>query len=250
MVVANNDFMIKLILMAMLFNNTNYKILKVLELERILKKELRDCGKFDQQLKDNGVFVYFLKSGEVILLPNSLNDNAEGIIFSNKDEYQQCIENDCFPIQNTDTDPAEKYQKEIISLKDNMKRNLIYLDSVSGNNQQVDGQIKYDDLPFMIQKLKSQWADLTTPQKLLAAVALGEYIIRMNKGEWVLIKRYGVFNPYYLPGISTADNKFFLLLDQVQMYFEISTITLAAFIKLDRVTNPKDSLHRYTFKRL
>src|SRR5579864_8330108 len=61
------------------------KIMKVSELKELLRAESRKWTDHNEQLKTNAAFIYYLNSGQVILLPSDVNDESSGLLFENKD---------------------------------------------------------------------------------------------------------------------------------------------------------------------
>src|SRR6266705_219125 len=77
-----------------------YQVSQVSKLEPYLKSESRTVHDYDAQLKTNYAFVYYLKSGQVLLLPSNRLGDSRGLLFSDKQCFSECVKKDHFPIDN------------------------------------------------------------------------------------------------------------------------------------------------------
>ena len=68
-------------------------------------------------------------------------------------------------------------------------------------------------------------------------------------GNWILLKKYGTFNPYYTPGILYPDHSIIVLSDILDLYFDNSSITSDNFVKLPFIKEPKLKLGNNFFEQ-
>jgi len=192
-----------------------------------LKKHSRDAIiDFDYQLQTNYGFVYQLKNGEVIFIPNDLKSDA--ILFESKKCFDEIIKKDQFPIPNPGKDmfdiegermrtfhlQAEYYKDHLNKvLKFNFKE--ITKESVQTYLSKVIGR-----------KIKK----LTTPTDIVALISvIGELVKRETSGKWILEKRYGMYNPIYEPNIVTSDGNL------ISISFNVMGLVKWRVAKLDTI---------------
>ena len=110
----NNSILYLVLFLNML--KPDYEILKVADLKTELKNSAKGVFDFDVQLPYSNAFVYRLKSGKVVLMPNNLVDTSEGILFENENIFQRYESAGRFPVDNEDKTLEELFQKEIIDV--------------------------------------------------------------------------------------------------------------------------------------
>jgi hypothetical protein len=226
-----------------LVQSPSFEIFKVSELDKMLNAEGRSRAVFDEQLQTNFSFIYFLKSGGVIMLPSDRNDNSKGILFFNKDYYLDCIKKDSFPLENPEMSTLEKYKTEIITINKGIN-GIIYnfckkLDKTS--------EIKDFDISQIANLLlrirdNIEFKKLNPKERLYAYLILGEYIRRINKGEWMVLKKYDKFNPYYEPVIVYPNSNFLLILNNAHSFFENKDLPLDAFLNWKEIKTPVNNI--------
>ena len=222
-----------------------FKVLMVSELKSYLRQERRDVLNFDSQLETNLAYVYYLKSGEVILMPGNLLDSSKGIIFNDSICFKEYLKKDSFPIENEDIKLEEKYQSDILELDKKMSEIITYL------SKAYNYKSNPDSLSLLLQKAREKEINGKVPDKenLYSGLLLGEYIRRTNNGKWILLKKYGTFNPYYTPAILYADSSIIVLREDLDLYFNGSSITPENFVKLPFIVEPKLKLGSSFFEK-
>jgi hypothetical protein len=210
---------------------------KVSELKDRLDQDTVDILAYDTCLDTNNAFVYNLKSGEVILLPNSLSDNSRGLIFRDQQCFKSFFENDHFPIENEEIKVQEKYKSEILNVH-NMINDIITELSIKVDMKISFDLLNNDSLAEMLKQLKLKRSKLKEKELVYAALVLGEYIRRVNDGNWILLKRYGTFNPYYTPAILLDNTRVVCFWDYLTSFFNNGSISPEAYVSLPYIKNP------------
>lgn len=228
----------------------NYSILNVSELLSRLETESRNIFDIDTQLSTNLCFVYYLKSGEVILIPGaSKTDTSKGILFSERKYFDECVKNDHFPVENERKTMEETYQDEIKTINKQIDKMFYELNSKLSTKEVLDVN-NISSLSKLLEFAKKKWKKLTTQDQLHAALLLGEYTRRTYKARWLLIKKYGTYNPYYTPAILYSDNSILELRNYLSIYFN-RPATPEMYVKYPFIENPslklnlKDDPSRY-----
>lgn len=218
-----------------------HKVIPVSELKLLLTAESRGVLDFDQQLKTNKAFVYSMKTGKVVVLPNDLSDNSNGLLFNNKSCFEQCISLDKFPIDNQNKTLEEKFQPDILNIDKQIERIILDLSAPYGF------QPNPPPLEILLRKLKSSKGKRSDQMTLYSGLVLGEYLRRAVRGKWVLLKTYGTFNPYYTIGIVYPNMSVVILRDAVDMYFFGSSIAPESFIELPFIQSPSLKIKNTNF---
>lgn len=207
-----------------------YKVLPISELQLYVQKNSKEDS--DDQLKTNYALVYYLKSGEVVLMPGSHSERGKGLLFKDVNCFKNFEKMDSFPIENEKKVLEEKYQSTILSLNTKIPEILSNLTKLVNDNQ------KEDSIPSLLEKSKKKVYKKDEKVNIYSGLLLGEYIRRTYNGKWILLKIYGTFNPYYTPAILYPDNSVLLLRNKLKTYFENQSITLDTFINLDFIKDP------------
>lgn len=214
-----------------------FRIKKVYELKEDLKADSREWINFDEQLKTNSAFIYYLKSGQVILLPNDVLNESQGILFEDKTCYLKYLDSDRFPIENPEKPVYDKCQEDILNITNNINKILNHLHSLTGGTPLKEYNI--NDLNEMLKKLRKIKKALSLKEKLYMALALGEYVRRVNNGVWLAIKYYGKYNPYYVPALHYRSNdQVLLILDFFKTFFDDNEMTAEIFSSLQYIKAP------------
>ncbi len=225
------------------FMNQPYEILLVSDLRNILKENSLNRQDFDFCLKTNGCFVYTLKSGELIVIPNDTVHNTKGLLISNKENYQRCIDSDHFPIESEKKRIEEKYAEEIGSINkraDKIIEELKLKFIPSQNSKKIDRESLSELLLIVRENLKR----LSEKDKVYSVLALGEYLREKNNGKWVLIKYYGAFNPYFQPAVVYPDSSVVTIWTSAGTYLRNSVMTPEDFSNLPYIKSPAGKLNR------
>ncbi len=201
---------------------------------------------FDTCLSTNKCFVYYLKSGEVFLLPNNYsNVHSKGILFYNKECYDDCLKKDHFPIENSKLVIEEKYANYIQNVDKKIDTVIqeMMLRFMPKNKEKLSDSTRISQLLLTLKSKKLNEKDL-----FYAALTLGEFVRRFNKGHWIILKRYGTYNPYYTPGIIYEDNSICLFWDYLKTYFKNPPLTPEKFSSLTYIKKPALNLNSNFFQ--
>lgn len=205
----------------------DFEVLKVKDAESVLSAENKDFMSFDFQHKFNNAYVFILASGDVLMLPNSLQPNENGIKFKSKKNYEVFSQKDRFPINNTFLSIQEIHQKEILRLGENTSEVVNFFKE----RLKIVNDAK--DYKEILQKIKSiDLSDDLTKGYIYSRILLGEQIRITVKGKWILLKEYGTFNPYYTPAIIDNKNQIIELIHLSDLFFDNPSITVDNFLKL------------------
>lgn len=219
--------------------NAEFEILKVSELKKILDKEKRDLKSFNYQLKTNNAFCYVLDDSSVILMPNRILDTNNGLLFKDFKSYEFYLKNDSFPI-NEEKNIYYKLNSEILDLKLEISKILVKEKSKIDikKNQRTD---IFSTLESLLIEYQQKWNFLTYEEKFYSLVILGEYLRIMNKAKWMLIKKYGAFNPFFVPVILFDNGNFINITESGEFFFKNKSLSIETFRNWDENTNPKNN---------
>lgn len=231
------------IILALIMNLNCYKIQTVSELKHILHNESRDILRFDLQLKDNLAFIYYLKTGHVIMLPNNLLDNEKGILFDSKSCFEKYLQKDSFPIENQEIQIEENFQEEILEV--NLRIDSIVAYFVKKYDH--ESQLTLSDILLKVRNDEKQ-KRVDSKETLYSGLLLGEFVRRAVDGKWILLKKYGTFNPYYTPGIIYPDGSILILREKLDLFFESDSILPEGFLKWPGIRNPSLKFESRVFK--
>ena len=223
-----------------------YKVINYDEVKSILDDNSRTFIRFDLCLSTNFCFVYYLKSGEVVLIPPKYSDkNLKGILFANKKCLFDCMDADHFPVQNERMTVEEKYGDIVKNIQDSIKPIVTELLS-EYMPEKKDTAIESATLSKLLGIIRKK----KLPEKKLfyAALALGEYVREVNGGKWIILKKYGTYNPYYVPAIIYPDNNIFILWDFLTSFFKESNYTPEIYAGLPWVKSPELKMDGAFFK--
>jgi hypothetical protein len=213
-----------------------YKVINYDEVKSILDDNSRTFTGFDLCLSTNLCFVYYLKLGEALLIPPNYSDqNLKGLLFANKKCLFDCIDADHFSIQNERMTVAEKYGDILENLQASIKpivKELLSEYMPEKKNAAIESAT-ISQLLIIIQKNK-----LPEKNMFYAALALGEYVREVNGGKWIILKKYGTYNPYYVPAIIYPDNAIFTLWDDLSSFFQDFNTTPEIYACLPWVKSP------------
>jgi len=102
------------LILTLMVNQGGTRILDAGQAQAYLKLHGATLIHPDNYVKTNGCSLYYLSSGEVVLLPGDYSDmELKGIIFNDKKELEKCLEADRFPVENKTNDPVETNQHYI-----------------------------------------------------------------------------------------------------------------------------------------
>jgi hypothetical protein len=134
------------------------------------------------------------------------------------------------PVENKSDDPVQTNQHYILHL-----------------DKEIDGIIKaMRDLSALLMSLRAQ--ELSKQDLFYAALILGENVRRVNRGQWMILKKYGTYNPYYVPAIVYSSERIFLLWDYLETFFGSSSVSPEHYAALPYVEEPGLLLNNGFFK--
>lgn len=191
-----------------------FEIKKSKELIEFLKtKEKKDAFyDFDYQMQTNYGFVYNLKGGQVIFIPNDFRNN--GLIFKTKKCFNKYVDDDKFPIQNPE---QSLYDTEIDRIKTINKQIDFYRNHLNTILKFDYAEISREAAQAYLKKVIGRTIKkLTTHTDLIGLIAIfGEVIRKEIGGKWVIEKWYGTYNPHFKPRILTKDKKLIFIDDTI-----------------------------------
>jgi len=167
---------------------------------------------FDFQLETNYGFIHKLENGKIVFFPN--NFKHDGILFDDKKCFETIIKNDKFPIENPERDMFELEIERIRTFHlqaDHYKNHLNHVlkfefDKITREAAQA----------YLKKVIGRSIKKLTTATDIIALISvIGELIKKETNGKWFLIKRYGLYNPFFQPNLRTASGNVYLISDHV-----------------------------------
>src|SRR5690348_10681183 len=169
---------------------TCYEIKKASDLiNYLINFEKRDLAYgFDYQLQTNYGFVYNLKDGKVIFLPN--NFQGDGIIFDSQNCFKETLDSDYFPIENPNKTMFDVERERILQIHKNIDFYQDHLNNVlKFDFKNIDREVGQAYLKKIVGRTIKK---LTTPTDVIALIAaVGKIIKKEKNGKWFLLKRYG-----------------------------------------------------------
>jgi hypothetical protein len=218
-----------------------YEILSLAQLEEYLKNHNRALADSDYQLPSRA-HVFMLEDGKVVVLPSRLRYTLSGILFHNKQAYEECVVKDRFPIENTDKTVFECEPDKVEAIHQNMP----YFMSVLNKTLGIEGDSITKEY---VLKAEGKFVDKHRREELtdldyLAFTAIVGESLRLERGEgkWILIKEYGTYNPYYYPAIMWSDNKVVMLADDISSSIDTIPSKVEWLYRSPFVQNPSLTL--------
>ena len=190
-----------------------YQIKEPQELIDYLKEQGRDAvHDWDYQLQTNYGFVHKLKNGQVAFFDNHFNQKA--ILFDTEKGFDDIIKADKFPIDNPEQEmfDIEGDRMKTFHLQADHYRqhlnNILKFDFKEINKEAAQTYLK----KVIGRKIKT----LTTSTDVVALISvIGELVKAETNGKWFLEKRYGTYNPIYVPNIVTGDGNVILMSSEI-----------------------------------
>lgn len=178
---------------------------------------------FGYQLQTNYGFVYNLKNGQVVFIPNNFRGN--GLLFQDENCFNHFVTADKFPIDN----PGNSlYDTEIDRIKTFNKQIDFYRAHLNTVLKFDFPEISREAAQAYIKKVVGRTIKkLTTNTDLVGLIAVfGELIRKEIGGKWVIEKWYGTYNPHFKPRILTKDNKLIFIDDTllIQLKWKVTQI--------------------------
>ncbi|CAN5390314.1 hypothetical protein BH10BAC2_BH10BAC2_47750 [soil metagenome] len=178
---------------------------------------------FGYQLQTNYGFVYNLKSGQVVFLPN--NFRGDGILFLDEKCFKHFVAADKFPIDNPGNNLYDTEIDRIKTINKQIDFYRIHLNTVLKFDFE---EISHDAAQAYIKKVVGRTIKkLTTNTDLVGLIAVFGELIRIEiGGKWVIEKWYGTYNPRYKPRILTKDKKLIFIDDTliIQLKWKVTQI--------------------------
>jgi hypothetical protein len=208
------------------------KVMPFMVLKNQLEHENRRVSFFVLQLKTNLAKIYYLQSGKVIMLPGVGSNDSNGMLFEDKKCFLECLDKDHFPIENVRPRIVEEYPEDVLKVNvsiDSIIKHVLQLPQIS---QEFGAANIGISLAPLLVALKKNFKKISRKDSFYAGLILGEYLRKERNGKWMLLKRYGTFNPYYIPAILCADGSVVLFWDYLASYFVDSNTTPEIFLHL------------------
>lgn len=194
----------------------NYKLMNQDVLKEYLDSHNKEFLDNDTQL-DNFALVYYLKNGEVLVYPQNMtlnvkiNNTIKGFVFNSKEDYQKCIDEDYFPVDDkvyvSIFEPDQEYIKNINKNKEYFENYL----QTKLRTKDFTLSSYYNQVGKLYRKNKDSPMDIIA----LGALVGNQLLMDIDGGKWILVKRYGVYNPYYEPYIIDKDKRIYDVYDAV-----------------------------------
>ena len=219
-----------------------YVIMSTGNLLNYLKGKSREAMSLDYQLNTNYANIYHLENDEVVLIPSTFQ--GDGILFKNSKSFDIMIANEIFPIENPDKCLFELEMNKIIGIDKNID---IFQELLNNQFKLNYTTIDKSILKTYYQNVLSLYKKSVDKNKysipLMALV--GQYLIGIKGGHWALIKRYGIYNPYYEPVIVTSDNSIIFFSDALFRMLESKIDNFDIFFSYPSIQEPKTILADY-----
>ncbi|ANH82639.1 hypothetical protein A8C56_18145 [Niabella ginsenosidivorans] len=230
---SNNDHKI---------TTADYKIVSVAKLKRILEKEPRDWLRYDMCLQHTYAFVYFLKSGEAILMPNSLQDELEGVLFKDKMIFQKYYKSGYFPIKNEHADITleESYQNELKHIDQTVDR---IIEAYTKNDRGAPKE-KNEKIAFVLRKYGKQFKKGSKDKRFALMLLAGELTRYSKSGKWALLKEYGTFNPFYRPIIIYPNGRYLFGIECAHYFFSYFISDHEGYLKYPPIKDPRNLVEK------
>lgn len=194
--------------------NKSFEILKINEIENVLRIYGRSFDDFDSMLGTTNNFVYKLEQNKIVLLPNHLLGDKEGIVYYSADQFNNDVMLDKFPIPNEYISVYE----ENIDLYSIINETDEVFDIISDllDFKLPSKSLNIQNLSLIFEQIGK--ANLKSKEKDLSLFAFGllygSYLVNIKNYSMILKKQYGTFNPYFVPVF--IDNEGY-----VQEYFNV-----------------------------
>lgn len=173
-------------------------------IKKVDNRDPYDLYEFDYQLPTNSAWIYELKNGEVIFIPNDFRN--DGLIFKNKDCFKQVVDSEIFPFDNPEKTFFDTEIERIKSIHEQIDFYRNHLNTILKFDFQ---DVSRDAVRAYTKEIIGRTIKkLTTDTDMMASIAVaGEVVRREINGKWILEKWYGTYNPYYEPKILNQKNR-------------------------------------------
>ena len=180
------------------------------------KKNVLDS---DFELETNHSSVYILSNKEIILLtsPSFIGEERKGILFKNKECFDETVKNDIFPLDNID---KTLFEVQMQKIDNDLINNIPVLQKLLNDSLNLDlKDINEITLNIYINSLHQRIINkqMSSTEYFAFATLFSEFFRTKINGKWVLLKKYGSINPYYEPVIVNSRNE---ILDPFYYGFE------------------------------
>lgn len=185
-------------------------------IDSILQKKSISFEHFSFQLETNLAYVYEINTGEIIIIPNNYaSSEARGIIFSSSECFKYYLDKDSFPIIDNEGNIFAEKMEWIKSIPESIDTIRNRLNEVTGkayaniDRATVDAYYKK-----MLEIRHKKDSEILIHMYIEMSILIGEVLREEKKGKWALLKRYGDFNPYFVP----------VIIDEMGGVYEVSSI--------------------------
>lgn len=220
----------------------DYVIMSTSNLLNYLKGKSREPMSLDYQLNTNYANIYHLENDEVVLIPSTFQGN--GLLFKNSKSFDNMIANEIFPIENPTKSLFELEMKSILGIDKNIN---IFQELLNDQFKLNYATINKSILKTYYQNVLGLYKKSTDKNKyLIPLMALvGQYLKDIKGGQWALIKRYGIYNPYYEPVIVTSNNSIIFFADALFRMLDSKIDNFDIFFSYPSIQEPKTILADY-----
>lgn len=200
-----------------IYSMSCYKIKMGEELREYVQSSGLDIVFDAQQLKTNGASIYELMNGEIVMIPFIYENDLEGFVFKNKECFQEMIETDSFPLENEEETLFDTETKRFLDLPNSIPFYQNHLNELFGFDFEGIDNEKLDTYFNKLRKIpKRKVKDL---DHTAMGMMYGWLLHQKTGGKWMLEKRYGTYNPYYVP-IVTYEGRMVYVFDKYITHLE------------------------------
>jgi hypothetical protein len=166
-------------------------------------------------MERNFQYVYHLNDGRIIVL--SSGKYHVGLLLNNKECLDELVKSDYFPIED------KEWETELFKYVDDFKE-FIHSDIETKVFEhfkvEIDtSKISLSDIENILKNSTRKQDNRNDDEFKLILYCVGKYIINEYGGNWLLIKWYGVFNPFYRPCVETPHGTYDFYRDLYREYF-------------------------------
>ena len=188
-------YLLGLLMFCLSMSNDCYEILSVPETEELLEKSSMKFDDFEEQLQTNYALIYDLGEKGVLVWPQKPGAE-ETILFKSRACFEEAVEADQFPLENFDKTIFEYDIPGILKISSSVPKYLSHIEKRF--NKSID-KIDAESTIFAIKQLANDKGKLTLFDRLALYIVAAEYLRVQFNCRWILEKRYGSLNPFYIP---------------------------------------------------
>jgi hypothetical protein len=181
----------------------------------------------DISIKSQSGLIYTLQNGEVVLIPSNFDLNYPGIIFRNKSVFNNCVEQDYFPI---DYYSMSWLERNYDMMKNFEKSHDFFYNIISNSFLIVMPFREIKDLRNIFLEIQSKIVNSKTSTERVElenfiyayALSLICYLKEYKSYQLIMLTEYENYNPYLYP-IMLNNNRRLDVLSKVSIYINSSS---------------------------